>query len=539
MHRLSTLLATTRRQPPADASATHDALLVRAGMLHRTSAGTALLGPLLVRTFRRVEAIVRAELDDLGSQEVRLPAAGPFDELREQFVIDQLSSHRQLPVLLYELAARPRHEPDPRLGLLRTTAATVAAVWSYDLDVAAARTTAEHVAAAYGRALSRCGLEPAAADAGLRDGEPVTAVVTPSGAGDVVLARSDAGPYRALAGAARAALATPPPGDPRPATRVETPGATTMAALRTFVSDVPPDRTVKTLLYGVLTAEGAEVVAVLCRGDRSVDEGKLAQALGAREVALADADTVRSVTGAAPGYAGPIGLDAGIRVVGDRALDGVQGFVCGANEDGAHLRDVWWGRDVGLPPLLDLDRVQAGDPAEGGGVLDLLPAIEVARVAAGAPAPGITVTGPDGARQPVRAGSAALVVERVVGAVVERHHDDAGLVWPAAVAPHTVSVVTVRADDETQARVAGQVLGALGAAGVDALWDDRDLGAGAKFTDAELLGFPWRVTVGRHAADGRVEVTDRRDGATHVCTVADAVERLADATAPHAVPPLA
>lgn len=533
MHRLSRLLATTRREPPADAATAHDALLVRAGLLHREEAGTVLLAPLLVRTFRRVEAVAREELDRAGGQEIRLPLADPPDAPRAAFVGGQLLSYRQLPLVLYEVATRPRAEPAPRLGLLHLREGTAVTAWSYDLDAAAADDTAGRLAGACARVLERCGLACLPAeDMG------TTALVTPCDAGDEVVAVSDAGAYRALEGVARAALAAPARPEAAPVARVDTPGATTIAALRAFVPDVPPERTVKTLLYGVLTADGAEVVAVLCRGDRSVHEGKLAHALAARELAMADAATVRATTGAEPGYAGPVGLPDDVRVVGDVALADVQGFVCGANAEGVHLRDVWWGRDVALPTLLDLDAPRPGDPAPDGGALELVRGVRVGHVTTGSADVTTTVAGPAGNQQAVHTGGAALRVEPLVAAVVERHHDDAGICWPAPVAPHGVAVVTVRPDDPTQARLAGQLLERLAEEGVDALWDDRDLRAGAKFADAELLGIPWRVTVGRDASEGLVEVADRRGGAVRHCTVEEAAAQLAASLGPPGVPPL-
>lgn len=529
MRRLSNQLLATRKEAPAGARTAAHALLLRAGQLHHVDGGL-VVGPLLSRVLRRVETLARGELDAAGGQEVALSGVpGATERAITTFAEGRVSSHRQLPQVLYHLVGGTGAEDTP--GLLGGDDSALVRVYAYDVDEDAAEASFQALADACARVGARCGLDIVRADAG---GDREQLVVLLEG-GDETVAVSDAGSYAAAADVARAELA--PPAEPdggAPMTEVATPGAATLAALRAFVPDVPPERMVKTLLYHALLPGGdTELVAALCRGDRRVDEAKLTRALGAVEVGMGDAAAVQQATGADVGYAGPVGLPDTVRVLADRAVAGVDGFLCGANRTDTHLRDVRWGRDVELPELADLDAVHDGDPAPDGGTLRLHRGVATAHVrrrgTEPAEAAGLTATGADGAERPVWTSAARLDLERLAVSVVERHHDDRGIVWPSTVAPHTAVVVTVRADDQAQRRLAEQVCADLDAAAVDVVWDDRDARAGAKFADAELLGFPWRVTCGRDAAEGRVELVPRAGGQAEVVDAGEAVRRVTEA----------
>lgn len=538
MRRLSTQLLATRKEAPAGARSAVHALLLRAGQLHHADEGL-VVGPLLSRVLRRIEALVRGELEAAGGQEVGVDGfSGSTERALTTFARGRLASHRQLPQVLFHFG--PGAEGPRGPGLLGAGAARLAQAQAFDADEDAAEATYQALVAVCGRVVARCGVEAVRADAG-GDCEQLVVLLD---SGDETVAVSDAGSYAAAPDVARAELA--PPGDSHGGaamSEVATPGAATLAALREFVPDVPPERTVKTLLYHALLPGGdSQLVAALCRGDRSVDEAKLTRALGAVEVGMGDAAAVQQATGADVGYAGPVGLPDTVRVVADRAVAEVDGFVCGANRTDAHLRDVRWGRDVALPELADLDAVHDGDPAPDGGTLRLRRGREVARVCRRGTGPaevaGVTVAGPDGTAHPVWTTSCLLDVAQLLASAVERHHDDRGIVWPAAVAPHTAVVVTVRADDEAQRRLAEQVCADLDAAAVDVVWDDREARAGAKFADAELLGFPWRVTCGRDAAEGRVELVARVGGEAEVVDAGEAVRRVTEAAREAGPPPL-
>lgn len=538
MRRLSTQLLATRKEAPAGARSAAHALLLRAGQLHHADEGL-VVGPLLSRVLRRIEALVRGELEAAGGQEVGVDGfSGSTERALATFARGRLASHRQLPQVLFHFG--PGAEGPGGPGLLGAAAATLAQAHAFDAEEDAAEASYRALAAVCARVVARCGVEAVRADAG-GDCEQLVVLLD---SGDETVAVSDAGSYAAAADVARAELG--PPGDAHGGagmTEVATPGAATLAALREFVPDVPPERMVKTLLYHALLPGGdSQLVAALCRGDRSVDEAKLTRALGAVEVGMGDAAAVQQATGADVGYAGPVGLPDTVRVVADRAVAEVDGFVCGANRTDAHLRDVRWGRDVALPELADLDAAHDGDPAPDGGTLRLRRGHEVARVCRRGRGPaevaGVTVAGPDGTAHPVWTTSCLLDVAQLLASAVECHHDDRGIVWPAAVAPHAAVVVTVRADDEAQRRLAEQVCADLDAAAVDVVWDDREARAGAKFADAELLGFPWRVTCGRDAADGRVELVARAGGEAEVVDAGEAVRRVTEAAREAGPPPL-
>lgn len=574
MRRLSTQLIATRREAPADAQATSHRLMARAGMLQQAGAGLFTVGPLLLRVLQRVEAIIRDELDAVGCQEVRFThlqppepwqrsgrwahmteidpimlrtvtrggaelGLGPTQEEQATlFAAEQISSHKQLPQVIYQISTKYRDEPRPRSGLLRTREFTMKDAYSFDVDEPAARDTYHRLARCYERIFERVGLDVLRADAdvGAMGGKLSAEFLAPASIGEDFVAISDAGGFRANVEVARAELDPPAPPPEKAMARVETPGATTMDALRGYVPDVPAERMIKTLLYTATTADGGQrLVAALARGDRSIDEDKLARALGASELAMASSEAIRAATGAETGYAGPVGLPGDIRVIGDHAVADVAGFVCGGNATDVHYRDVWWDRDAPLPELADLDRVADGDRAPDGGTITLSRAIEAGHVFllgtryTDPQALDFAVAGEDGAARPVWMGCFGIGIERLAAALVEQHHDDAGIVWPTSVAPHTAAVVPIRADDETQGPLAERLAGELEAAGVDVVLDDRDARPGVKFADLELIGIPWRITAGRDAGDGRVELTERATGEAEVVDADAAVQRVVEA----------
>lgn len=574
MRRLSTQLIATRREAPADAQAVSHQLMARAGMLQQAGAGLFTVGPLLLRVLQRIEGVIRSELDAIGCQEVRFTHLQPpepwqrsgrwehmtvvdpimlrtesrtgaefglgptHEEQATLFAAEQISSHRQLPQIIYQIATKFRDEPRSRSGLLRTREFTMKDAYSFDVDEQAAGDTYHRLAECYERIFSRLGLDVLRADAdvGAMGGKLSAEFLAPASIGEDFVAISDGGKYRANVEVARAELDPPEHPPEKPMAAVDTPGATTMDALAGYVPDVPPERMIKTLLYQVTTTGGEhQLVAALARGDRSIDEDKLARAVDAADIAMADAETIRAATGAEPGYAGPVGLSGDVRLVGDHAVADVQGFVCGGNATDTHYRDVWWSRDAVLPELADLDRIADGDRAPDGGTVAISRAIEAGHVFllgtryTEPEALDFAVTGEDGQARPVWMGCFGIGVERLAAALVEQHHDEAGIVWPTAVAPHTCAVVPIRADDEVQRPLAEQVAARLDEAGVDVVLDDRDARPGVKFADLELIGIPWRITVGRDAGDGRVELASRAGGEAEVVDVDAAVERVVDA----------
>jgi prolyl-tRNA synthetase len=574
--RLSEQLFVTRRDDPADAAVASHALLVRAGMLHRVAAGVYAHGPLLCLVIRRIETIVREETGRIGGQELLLSALQPRDlwersgrwrrdvnvdrlmfttrdrsgaefglgptheEAMTDLVAGQVSSYRQLPVLLYQLQTKFRDEPRPRFGLLRAREFHMKDAYSFDRDEEGMRSSYERVGAAYEKVFARCGLDTLRVDAdpGAMGGSASAEFIAVADVGEDVLAVCERTGYAANVEVARAHIPNPAAPDlDRPMSRVSTPRARTIAEVREFILDVPVGRFVKTLLYRVRDEGGDEqVVAALVRGDRAVNETKLANLLGAAEVELADAGTVRAVTGVEPGFAGPVGLPSDVRIVGDLSLNGVDLFVCGANEPDAHLRDVRFGRDVDLPDLADIDLVQDGDlTPDGAGRLRIVRGIELGHIfqlgTRYAERLGASYLANDGQEHPMWMGSYGIGITRLAAAIVEQHHDERGCRWPASVAPHAVVIVQTRAGAEDQDRLAATLYDRLRTAGTPVAWDDRDERPGVKLHDADLVGWPWRIVVGRDAAGGQVEVTARSGGDAVVMSLAEAVDHIGGAGA--------
>ena len=574
--RASQLLLTTRRDAPADASTASHALLVRSGMIRPLADGIHVHGPLMVRVLRRIESIVGDELEAIGYQELAVPVVQPrqlleesgrwrhgaarseftiedrtgaafvvgsaHDEVVTAYLRDQVRSYRQLPLRLHHRRTTIDDQRGKRSGLLRGRESVVLQAASFDLDATAMQASFEAVVAAYERLLRRIGLDatkvevspatrttPATANPGATGSERAGAFVVLTPAGDVVVAVSSNG-IAATLDTARTKPTIPADPAEEPMQEVSTPGAHTVEQLRTAIPDVPVERTVKTLLYEAIGAGGATVVAAVCRGDRAVNEAKLAAAIGADEVQLAGDATVRVVTGAQTGFAGPVGLPPDVRLVVDPAAAAVKGFVCGANRTDIHLRDVWWGRDVEVAEVADIDLVKSGDVAADGGTFELARGIEVGRVTAvgtAVTAPmGLRVLDAEGAERDVWMGSYRIELTRLVSAVAEAHNqDDRGMVWPPAVAPFGAVIVQTRPGDPAQDTLAELLHGGLHAAGCDPLWDDRTERPGVKFNDADLIGAPLRLTVGREAAQGRVELLDRRTGEQQSVATDDAVRR--------------
>jgi prolyl-tRNA synthetase len=569
--RLSEQLFRTRRDDPSDASVPSHALLVRAGMLHRVAPGVYAHGPLLRRVLGRIESIVREEMDRIGGQEVLLSVLQPrelwersgrwsryagaerlmlttrdrsgaefglgptHEEAMTDLASGWISSYRQLPVLLYQVQTKFRDEPRPRFGLLRSREFTMKDAYSFDADDSAMRESYERLGRAYEAIFARCGLETvrAEAGAGAMGGSASAEFAVVFEVGEDELAVCDETGFAANVEVARVQIPPAPAveGD-APMSRVETPDARTIDEVRELMPDVPVERFLKTLLYRSRDERGDDaVVAVLTRGDRTANETKLANLLDAVEVEMADDNTVRVVTGAEPGFAGPVGLDDSVRIVADSSVAEIDLFVCGANETDAHLRDVRFGRDLELPELADLDNAQEGDlTPDGDGRIRIVRGIEVGRIfqlgTRYAEPLGATYLDRDGQVRSLWMCSYGIGITRLAAAIVEQHHDERGIVWPVSVAPHDVVVIQTRTGDDVQEHLAASVYEGLRDEGIEAVWDDRDERPGVKFNDADLVGWPWRIVIGRDAADGLVEVRSRSGGDADVTTVAEAIERV-------------
>ncbi len=568
--RLSKLLFVTLREDPSDAEVRSHALMARAGFLQKLTAGIYVYGPLLTRVLRKIEAIVREEHERAGCQELLMPALQPrelweesgrwdryvkdgilfnlkdrkgaalclgptHEEVITACVRKQVQSYKQLPVVLYQIQTKFRDEIRPRFGLMRAREFIMKDAYSFDATPEGMKASYQVLREVYHRIFTRCGLRFTAveADPGAIGGSGSEEFMVDAATGEDAIAVCRATGYAANIEKAAGRIPPPPPAPPqRPMHREPTPDARSCEDLHRLFPDVPVARMVKTVIYRAVWKDKEAAVAVLARGDREVNEVKLLNHLGALSVTLADEKTVREATGAEPGFAGPLGLKPGVRLLADRSVEGVQGFLCGGNETGVHCLDVWFGRDLPQPEAADLGKVQAGDPTlDGKGALEITRGIEVGHIfqlgTKYSEAMQATFLDVNGKAKPLWMGCYGIGISRIAAAAIEQNHDADGMIWPEPIAPYRVLIVQMKAGDEAQDRLALELHDALEAKGVDVLWDDRPkLSPGAKFKDADLVGIPQRIVVGRDAAQRKVEWKPRSAAQAEVVDAAEALSRL-------------
>jgi prolyl-tRNA synthetase len=566
--RFSRLLVPTLRDDPADAEVASHRLLVRAGMIRQVARGIYDFLPLGLRAVRRVETIVREEMDRAGAQEILMPAVIPgelweqsgrwehygrellrmtdrydrafcFGPTHEEVVTDlvrrDVRSYRDLPKNLYQVQVKFRDEVRPRFGLMRGREFIMKDAYSFHVDRADAEREYRVMYEAYTRIFERCGLTFRAVEAGTGaiGGSLSHEFQVLAASGEDAIVACEACGYAANVEKAEASALPPPAAERAALARVATPGQRTVDEVSAFLG-VPPERFVKTLVYEVA---GSEPVVVLVRGDHEASETKIAAAIGGGPVRLAEEDVVRRVTGAPVGFAGPVGLAAPI--LADHSLAGMTGGVTGANAADAHLTGVEQVRDFAGARFADLRQARAGDrcPRCDGGIYAEHRGIEVGQVfylgTKYSTAMGATVLGPDGEEHAVEMGCYGIGITRTVAAAIEQHHDDAGICWPAPIAPYGAHVVSLNVKRPELAEAADRVAGALADAGVDVLLDDRDERPGVKFKDADLIGLPVRVTVGpRGLESGTAEVKPRRAERAEDVPLADVPARVAALVGP-------
>jgi prolyl-tRNA synthetase len=545
--RASQLFLPTLRDAPADAEAVSHKLLVRGGFIRQVGAGLWSFLPLGWRVHRKVEQIVREEMDAIGAQEFLAPVLTPIelweatgrariteifhttDRAGRRFVLPltheetftfharEIQSYKELPQLWYHFQTKDRDEPRPRGGLLRVREFVMKDAYSFDRDEKSAYESFERNRAAYHVIWKRCGVEAheVKAESGIMGGELTYDFLAPSGSGENTLVRCENGDYAADAEVARGIPRPPelPPAVGSPE-EIETPGVTTCEALAEFLT-VDLAATSKAM---PVTTEDGRVVLALIRGDDRLSESKLLSALKIGSRPSTD-EEIRSAFGASGGSLGPVGFTG--EVVADETLRDGQ-FVAGANKDGFHLRGVEAGRDY-KPRFADLREPVEGDRCpECGGALTFETAIEVGHIfyfadkySAGLDA---TFLDDDGREKPLLGGSYGIGPGRVMAAIVEQSHDEQGIVWPRSVAPYDVHLVVLKGGEE----IGEQAAVALDEAGLDVLLDDRDLRPGEKFADADLIGIPLRITAGKKSLeDGMVDVRDRASGDERRVNVAE------------------
>ncbi|HEX6756507.1 MAG TPA: proline--tRNA ligase [Mycobacteriales bacterium] len=541
---MSATFVRTLRDDPADAEVPSHRLLVRAGYIRRVSSGGYAWLPLGLRVLRNVERVVREEMDRVGGQEVHFPAllprepyeaSGRWDEYgpdlfrlvdrrgadhllapthEELFALlakAELASYRDLPLLVYQVQTKYRDEPRPRSGLLRTREFLMKDAYSFDLDDAALAKSYAAVREAYLRVFARLGLtvRAVAAHSGAMGGSASEEFLAPAPVGEDTFVACAACGYAANVEVVPSVPAPAPVGEAPPMTEVPTPGSATIELL-TAALGVPASATLK----NVLVMAGDEVVGVGVPGDREVDLNRLRIALAPAPVRVFEAADFDARPDLVRGYAGPQGR--AYRYLADRRVAPGTAWVTGANKPGVHVRDAVAGRDFTVDEYLDVATVAPGDPCPScGGPLALDRGVEVGHVfqlgRKYTDAFGVDVPGPDGAPVRLTMGSYGIGVSRAVAVIAEQHADERGLVWPREVSPYDVHVVPVGRGE--QPAHAADLADRLSVTGLRVLLDDRpDASAGVKLTDAELLGVPQVVVVGRRVADGVVEVRDRASG---------------------------
>ncbi|MDE0652734.1 MAG: proline--tRNA ligase [bacterium] len=559
--RWSNLFVPTLREAPAEAEVASHQLLLRAGFIRQLHSGHYSLLPLGLRVHDKVADVVREEMDAIGAQELLLPAMHPAwvweqsgrwtamgDEMfrltdrkgadvalgmtHEEviaFHAREIHSYREVPQIWYQIQWKFRDEPRPKSGLLRVREFAMKDSYSLDIDDAGLDHAFDLHHKAYTRIFERMGLPAIAVEAssGAMGGSASVEFMVPSAAGEDDIVRCQNCGY--AANVERAVAVVPPVADP-PGGVLEqfpTPGIRTIAALAAAEAEAPPHRQIKTMVYAL----DGQITLVLLRGDHELSEQKLLDNTGASTVRPAGAEECVAALGASPGSLGAVGV-SDLPVLADGALAGRSNLTTGANVDDFHYRGVDIERDIVVSEWLDLRQVRHGEPCTRcGKPLELLRCIETGHIfklgRRYAEAFETTVMDADGAPRTLTMGSYGIGIGRAVAAVAETHHDERGLCWPVSVAPYEVAVVPLADRDGTVGEVAERLYDELRDLGVEVIIDDRDARPGVKFSDIELVGIPYRVTVGpRGLANDEVELTERATGETINVGIAEAAARV-------------
>jgi prolyl-tRNA synthetase len=548
--RTSNFLIATQKETPSDAEVVSHQLMLRAGLIRKLASGLYTWLPLGLRVLRRVEAIVRQEMDRSGGQEVSMPVVQPaelwqesgrweqygpellrikdrhnrdfclgptHEEVVTDLVKNEVRSYKQLPINLYQIQTKVRDEIRPRFGIMRSREFLMKDAYSFHSSQASLEQTYQLMHQTYSRIFTRLGLEfrPVIADTGSIGGSASHEFHVLANSGEDDIAFSDSSDYAANVEMAQALA---PPGDRAAPTmeraEVATPGVKTIEDLANFLT-VDPDTTVKTLV--VHAEQENELVALVLRGDHQLNGVKAEKLSGvACPLQMADEAEVRQVLGAGFGSLGPVGLK--INLIVDRSAAHLADFTCGANRDDYHLSGVNWERDCPLQRVEDLRNVVEGDPSpDGQGSLQIKRGIEVGHIfqlgTKYSESMGASVLDENGKSVTMTMGCYGIGVSRIVAAAIEQNHDDKGIIWPASMAPFQLAIVPLNMHkSEAVASCAEQLYQQLQDAGVDVLLDDRNERPGVKFADMELIGIPHRIVIGDRAlAEDNIEYKGRRD----------------------------
>jgi prolyl-tRNA synthetase len=552
--RWSAAFIPTLREDPAQAEAASHRLLVRAGYIRQLTAGVYSLLPLAFRVRQKLMAIIADEMQAIGGQEFLLPALTPselweqsgrwqtlseimfrlkdrrgsmlglgptHEEVFTSIAGGEIRSYRDLPQMWYQMQTKFRDEARPKSGLLRVREFTMKDAYSFDVDFAGLDVAFDKQYQAYCKIFKRCALDflPVDASSGAMGGKKSTEFIVATDAGEDHIVRCTSCSYAANLEKA-ASNVTPHAGEDREATLEEfpTPQVRTIEDLAKFSGGAPADRQIKTLVYMI----NGSMNLVLMRGDHELNLSKLTEAAGTADIRPAHPDEIQKALNALPGSLGAVGISSKAhahvkRVIADDCLQGRTNLVTGANRDDFHLRGVSFMRDIQVDLWTDLRTVKAADKcANCGKDLEIFRGLEIGhcfKLGTGyAETLNAKVLNAEGQEVPIVMGSYGIGVERLLAAIVESHHDAAGIKWPVAVAPYSVLISALSMKDAEVTGAAEKIYSELKAAGIDVLYDDRDERAGVKFNDADLIGIPFRITLGKKVSQGIAEVLDRSTG---------------------------
>ena len=548
--RATNLYAPTLRNTPAEAEIASHQLMYRAGLIRKSAGGMYTYLPLAWRTIRKIEQIIREEMDAAGGQEIMMPILQPselweesgrwgaygaemirvkdrhdrefcmgptHEEMITALVRDELRSYKQLPVMLYQIQDKFRDERRPRFGVMRSREFIMKDLYSFDKDVEGMNESYRKMYVAYSNIFTRCGLNFRAveADSGAIGGGHSEEFTVLAPEGESRIACCDACSYAASDEKAALRPIDAPEEAELPLEKVATPGTHTIALLAEYLK-VPVEKTIKAVAY---QAEDDTLILAFLRGDHEVNEVKLANAVpGTRELRMADEAAIRAA-GGCPGFMSPIGIAEGTHIVVDETAMRMHNAVSGANEQDFHYTNVNPKRDFGTVTVADIRLVAEGDecPACENGHLHIGRGIEAGQIFAlgtkYSEAMGATFLDEAGKAQPLQMGCYGIGVGRTMAAAIEQNNDEHGIIWPRAIAPYEVVVVAVNAKVPEQLAYAEEVYEELRAAGVDVLLDDRRERAGVKFNDCDLIGYPVRIAIGpKTIENGSIEVKVRKIG---------------------------
>lgn len=542
----SKLYAPTLRETPAEAEIISHKLLVRAGFIRKSSTGVYTYLPLGQRVLQKILAIVREEMNKAGGQEVMLPIIQPAElwlesgrwhvygkELfrlkdrhdrdfclgptHEEIITDlvrmDVSSYRQLPLMLYQIQNKYRDERRPRFGLLRGREFIMKDLYSFDKDEAGLDESYNRMYAAYSAIFERCGLmfRPVEADSGAIGGSGSHEFMVIAEAGEAAIVYCQECSYAANVEIAPCKPAENSQETPLEMKKTATPGKATIEAVSDFLQ-LPAQKLIKTVFYQA----DEQTIAVLVRGDRTINEIKIQKIHPSLTLEMATPDRILQITGCEPGYVGPVNLlDKSIRIYADEEIKTITNGVCGANEPGYHLVNVQPGRDFTVDQYADLRLIEEGEPCpKCGAVLHSARGIEVGQVfklgTKYSKALQATYIDDKGQENEIVMGCYGIGISRTMAAAVEQNYDENGIIWPWAIAPYQVVIIPVSAGDKAIWQAAVDLYEEMTAAGLEVILDDRDERAGVKFKDADLIGYPLRVTIGKKfLQDDLLEVKER------------------------------